>query len=153
MSWTGIDPSHINLQHLGNDHSTTRATGESSYFCIVANLFLLINYKIEKRISYNRKVRAFLAQAGIDPAHLHLKHFRLTSTPRGPWLNAVTFPSYLILFFYLVLIFKFGEDQTQNINSAATGGNRFLPFRTETLWLDHYTMRVVAESIYFSIIL
>ena len=39
---TGIDPSHIDLQHLANDHSTTRATGESSYFSIVANLFLLV---------------------------------------------------------------------------------------------------------------
>ena len=29
---TGIDLSHIDLQHLANDHSTTRATGESSYF-------------------------------------------------------------------------------------------------------------------------
>ena len=42
MSWTGIDPSHVDLQHLANDHSTTRATGESSYFSIVANLFLLV---------------------------------------------------------------------------------------------------------------
>ena len=42
MSWTGIDPSHVDLQHLANDHSTTRATGESSYFSIVANLFLFV---------------------------------------------------------------------------------------------------------------
>ena len=37
---TGIDPSHVDLQHLANDHSTTRANGESSYFSIVANPFL-----------------------------------------------------------------------------------------------------------------
>ena len=36
---TGIDPSHVDLQHLANDHSTTRATGESSYFSILANPF------------------------------------------------------------------------------------------------------------------
>ena len=33
---TGIDPSHVDLQHLANDHSTTRATGGSSYIFIVA---------------------------------------------------------------------------------------------------------------------
>ena len=38
MSWTGIDPSHVKLQHLANDHSTTRDTSERSYFSIVANL-------------------------------------------------------------------------------------------------------------------
>ena len=31
MSWRGIDPSHVDLQHLANDLSTTRATSESSY--------------------------------------------------------------------------------------------------------------------------
>ena len=35
---TGIDPSHVDLQHLTNDHSTTRATGESSYIFIVYSL-------------------------------------------------------------------------------------------------------------------
>ena len=39
---TGIDPSHVDLQPLANDHSTTRATGKSSYFSIIANLFLLV---------------------------------------------------------------------------------------------------------------
>ena len=38
MSWTGIDPSHVELQHLANDHSITRDTSESSYFSMVANL-------------------------------------------------------------------------------------------------------------------
>ena len=42
MSWTGIDPSHVDLQHLANDHSTTTASGESSYISIVAVLFLLV---------------------------------------------------------------------------------------------------------------
>ena len=42
MSWTGIDPSHVDLQHLANDHSTTTATGESSYILIVAIPFLLV---------------------------------------------------------------------------------------------------------------
>ena len=42
MSWTGIDPSHVDLQHLANDHSPTRATGESSYISIVAIPFLLV---------------------------------------------------------------------------------------------------------------
>ena len=42
MSWTGIDPSHVDLQHLANDHSPTRATGESSYISIVTNPFLLV---------------------------------------------------------------------------------------------------------------
>ena len=40
MSWMGIDPSHMDLQHLANDHSTTRPTGESSYFSIIANPFV-----------------------------------------------------------------------------------------------------------------
>ena len=31
----GIDPSHMDLQHLANDHYTTSPTGESSYFCMV----------------------------------------------------------------------------------------------------------------------
>ena len=35
----GIDPSHMDLQHLANDYSTTRPTGESSYFLIIANPF------------------------------------------------------------------------------------------------------------------
>ena len=39
---TGIDPSHVDLQHLTNDHSTTRATGESCYIFIVAVPFLLV---------------------------------------------------------------------------------------------------------------
>ena len=45
MSWTRIDPSYVDLQHLDNDpndHSTTRATSESSSFSIVANAFLLV---------------------------------------------------------------------------------------------------------------
>ena len=42
MSLTGIDPNHVDLQHLANDHSPTRATGESSYISIVAILFLLV---------------------------------------------------------------------------------------------------------------
>ena len=40
MSWMGIDPSHMDLQHLANDHSTTRPTGENSYFSIIANPFV-----------------------------------------------------------------------------------------------------------------
>ena len=43
MSLTGIDPSQVDLQHLANDHSTTRATGERSYFSIVANLQLILS--------------------------------------------------------------------------------------------------------------
>ena len=31
----GIDPSHMDLQHLANDHYTTSPTGESSYLCMV----------------------------------------------------------------------------------------------------------------------
>ena len=42
MSLTGIDPSHVHLQHVANDHSTTKPTGESSYISIVAILFLLV---------------------------------------------------------------------------------------------------------------
>ena len=42
MLWTGIDPSHLDLQHLANDLSTTRAAGESSCISIVAILFLLV---------------------------------------------------------------------------------------------------------------
>ena len=42
MSWTGIDPSHVDLQHLANDHPTTRVTGESSYISMLANPFLLV---------------------------------------------------------------------------------------------------------------
>ena len=42
MSWTGIDPSHVELQHLANDHSTTRATGENFYISIVAIPFILV---------------------------------------------------------------------------------------------------------------
>ena len=42
MSRTGIDPSDLDLQHLANDHSTTRATSESSYISINANPFLLV---------------------------------------------------------------------------------------------------------------
>ena len=42
MSWTGVDPSHVDLQHLANDHSPTGATGESSYISIVAILFLQV---------------------------------------------------------------------------------------------------------------
>ena len=38
----GIDPSHMDLQQLANDHSTTRPTGESSYFSIKANPFLQV---------------------------------------------------------------------------------------------------------------
>ena len=38
MSWIGIDPSYVDLQHLANAHSTTRDTSESSYFSMVANL-------------------------------------------------------------------------------------------------------------------
>ena len=33
MSWKGIDPSHADLQHLANDHSTTRDT-KMSYIYI-----------------------------------------------------------------------------------------------------------------------
>ena len=43
MSLTGIDPSDVHLQHVANDHSTTRATGERSYISIIANPFLLFN--------------------------------------------------------------------------------------------------------------
>ena len=39
---TGIDPSHVDLQHLANDHSTTRATGETSYFSGLPNSFHLV---------------------------------------------------------------------------------------------------------------
>ena len=39
VSWTGIDPSHIDLQHLSNHRTTTRATGESGYFSLIANPF------------------------------------------------------------------------------------------------------------------
>ena len=42
---TGIDPSHVDLQHLANDHSTTRANSESTYFFIVANPFFPV-YKL-----------------------------------------------------------------------------------------------------------
>ena len=42
MSLTGIDSSHVDLQHLANDHSLTRATGESSYISIVPIPFLLV---------------------------------------------------------------------------------------------------------------
>ena len=42
MSLTEIDPSHVDLQHLANDRSTTTATGESSYISIIANPFLLV---------------------------------------------------------------------------------------------------------------
>ena len=42
MSLTGIDPSHVDLQHLANDLSTTRATGESTDISIVAIPFLLV---------------------------------------------------------------------------------------------------------------
>ena len=45
MSWKGIDPSHMDLQHLANDHYTTSPTGESSYLCMVANPF---------QIAYNK---------------------------------------------------------------------------------------------------
>ena len=38
----GIGPSHMDLQHLANDHSTTRHAGESSYFSIIANPFLQV---------------------------------------------------------------------------------------------------------------
>ena len=31
---TGIDPSHVDLQHLANDHFTTTASGESSYIFV-----------------------------------------------------------------------------------------------------------------------
>ena len=37
-----IDPSLVDLQHLAHDHSTTRATGESTYISIVANPFFLV---------------------------------------------------------------------------------------------------------------
>ena len=39
---TGIDPSHVDLQHLANDHSTTTASGESFYIFVVAIPFLLV---------------------------------------------------------------------------------------------------------------
>ena len=42
MSLTGIDPSHVDLQHVANDHCTTRATGETSQISIIANPFLLV---------------------------------------------------------------------------------------------------------------
>ena len=42
MSLTGIDPSHVDLQHIANDHSTTRPTGESSYISTITNPFLLV---------------------------------------------------------------------------------------------------------------
>ena len=42
MSSTGIDPSHLHLQHLANDLSTTRPAGETSYISIIAILFLLV---------------------------------------------------------------------------------------------------------------
>ena len=42
MSWMGIDPSHVDSQHLANYYSTTRPTGESSYFSIIANPFLQV---------------------------------------------------------------------------------------------------------------
>ena len=42
MSLTGIDPSHLCLQHLANDLSTTTPAGETSYISIIAILLLLV---------------------------------------------------------------------------------------------------------------
>ena len=48
MSMTGIDPSHVDLQHLANDHSTTRATGGKllhfySRYSLPSSLQLILN--------------------------------------------------------------------------------------------------------------
>ena len=40
--WTGIDPTNVVLSHFDNDHYTTRATSETTYFSIPDNLLLLV---------------------------------------------------------------------------------------------------------------
>ena len=91
-----------------------------------------------------------LAQAGIDPCHLNLKHFDLTSTPPGLLLKSVSFLSYLILVFHIVANFQPSSSSKQVVG---TGGNRSLSHQLETLWLDLYTTRVIAEVGFFSITL
>ena len=88
-----------------------------------------------------------LAQAGIDPCHINLKHFDLTSTPPGLWLKSVSFLSYLILVFHIVANFQPSSSSKQVVG---TGGNRSLSHQLERLWLDLYTTRVIAEVGFFS---
>ena len=90
-----------------------------------------------------------LAQAGIDPCHLNLKHFDLTSTPPGLFLKTASFLSYLILVFHIVANFQLSSSSKQLVG---TGGNRSVPLRLETLWFDPYNIKAITGRSYFSFV-
>ena len=87
-----------------------------------------------------------MAQAGIVPCHLNLKHFYLTSTPAGLLLNTVSFLSYLILVLHIVTNFQLSSSSKQLVG---TGGNRSLSLRLETLRLDPTPRRLLLKEVAF----
>ena len=87
-----------------------------------------------------------LAQAGIDPCHLNLKHLDLTATPPGLFLKTVSFLSYLILVFHIVANFQPSSSSKQ---LAGTSGNRSVLLRLETLWFDPTTSRLLLKEVTF----
>ena len=64
-------------------------------------------------------------------------------------VKALSFLSYLTLFFYL-LINSYPSPSSKHL--LAIGRDWSRPIRHEPLWLDHYTARAIADSLYFSII-
>ena len=76
-----------------------------------------------------------------------MKHFGFTTTPRRLFLNALTFLSYLILAFDIVINF---QPLPSSKPSDDTGENQSLPLWLETLWFDPYATKAVAEGDQFS---
>ena len=91
-----------------------------------------------------------LAQAGIDPCHLNLKPFVLTSIPPGLLLKTASFLSYLTLVFHIVTNFQ--PHQIQNNSLAQAGIDTCYLDLTAKFWRDHYTKANGAGS-FLSVIL
>ena len=146
MSWAGIDPSHLDLQHVVKTTPPwgllVKATTFLSY--LILFFYLLIN-------SYLLPSSKHLVATGRTwNCHFDMKHFGFTTITRRLFLNGHSFQSCLILAFYIVINLQPSPSSKQFVG---TDGNWPLPLTLGTLWLDHYTTKAISECASFSIML
>ena len=146
MVQAGIDPCHLNLKQFVLTSIPPGLRLKTASFLS----YLILVFHIVTNFQQSSNSKQFVGTGGIDTSYLDLINLGVTTTPPRLMRKEVTCLLSLILVFYIVPNFQPSSKSKQVVG---TGGNRCLSPKLETLWLDFYTTRVIAEVGFFSIIL
>ena len=144
LAQAGIDPRHLNLKQFVLTSIPPGLLLKTTSFLS----YLILVFHIVTNFQPSSNSKQFVGTGGTDTGYLDLINFGVTTTPPRLMRKEVTCLLSLILVFYIVPNFQPSSSSKQVVG---TGGNRSLSHKLETLWLDLYTTKVIAEVGFFSI--